>query len=164
MKLVSIVSKCNVSKMASVQEVSNQQTAFSKNISNKEKTKLPQMLIGPPPTDNTITDRTRRFLVTGSVHDLPRSGRPSVSADVVGRFQELFTQRPSKCTQRSSSELGFPRATVHKYCLKFEVRCVQCSNSVRAETSWQFFPRAKKTKYFGGSKPRINPIFFSVYI
>ncbi|GBM09711.1 hypothetical protein AVEN_186415-1 [Araneus ventricosus] len=42
---------------------------------------------------------------TGSVTDLPRSGRPSVSEATVGLVRQSFQRSPTKSTRQASREL-----------------------------------------------------------
>ena len=56
---------------------------------------------------------------TGSVGDLTRSGRPSVSNETVNAVRGAFQRRPGKSTHRASNEVHVPQSTVvkivHKY-------------------------------------------------
>jgi len=52
-------------------------------------------------------------LTEGSVGDLNRSGRPSVS-DETDAVREAFQRSPGKSTRRASNELRVPQSTVFK--------------------------------------------------
>lgn len=54
------------------------------------------------------------FQETGSVKDLPRSGRPGVSQQTVENVQVAFQRSPQKSIRRASRELHVPKSTIHK--------------------------------------------------
>lgn len=67
-----------------------------------------------PPDPRSIIAWYAKFKKTGSVLDLPRKGRPTVSDEIVETVRETFKRSPSKSTRRASRELRIPRATVQK--------------------------------------------------
>jgi len=73
----------------------------------------------PPPDVKRIKAWYSKVVETGSVGDLNRSGRPSVSDETVDAVREAFQHSPGKSTHRASNELRVPRSTVvkilHKY-------------------------------------------------
>lgn len=68
----------------------------------------------PPPDSKSIVAWYAKFKESGSVFDLPRTGRPSVSEEKVEVVRQAFVRSPSKSTRRASSELGIPQSTVNK--------------------------------------------------
>ena len=72
-----------------------------------------------PPDVKSIKVWYSKFVETGSVGDLNRSGRPSVSDETVDAVREAFQCSPGKSTRRASNELRVPQSTVvkilHKY-------------------------------------------------
>jgi transposase len=68
----------------------------------------------PGPADKTIRDLQNKFKRTGSVHDEPRSGRPSVSEHVVNAVRNVIHEQPCMSIRTASRRLGLPNATVHK--------------------------------------------------
>jgi len=70
---------------------------------------------GRPPSDvKGIKAWYSEFAETGSVGDLDRSGRPSVSDETVDAVREVFQRSPGKSTRRASNELRVPQSTVVK--------------------------------------------------
>lgn len=67
-----------------------------------------------PPDVKSIKRWYEKFKETGSVEDLPRSGRPSVSEATVDRVRQSFQRSPSKSTRQASRELQIPQASVVK--------------------------------------------------
>ena len=55
-----------------------------------------------------------KFVQTGSVGDLNRSGRPSVSVKTVDAVREAFQRSPGKSKRRVSNKLRVPQSTVVK--------------------------------------------------
>jgi len=72
-----------------------------------------------PPDVKSLKAWYSKFVGTGSVGDLDRSGRPSVSDETVDTVREAFHRSPGKSTRRASNELRVPQSTVvhilHKY-------------------------------------------------
>jgi len=72
-----------------------------------------------PPDVKRIKTWYSQILETGSVGDLSRSGRPSVSDETVDAVREAFERSPGKSTRRASNELRVPQSTavkiLHKY-------------------------------------------------
>lgn len=67
----------------------------------------------PPPTDKTITATFDRFVSTGSVQDLPRSGRPR-DEDKAVEIERYFNQNPSASTRKAAQVYDVSHTTVHK--------------------------------------------------
>ena len=65
---------------------------------------------------NTVQAIADKFYQTGSVHDLPRSGRPRTgrSTDNIAAVSESVRESPSTSVRHRSQELGISRATVHR--------------------------------------------------
>jgi len=67
----------------------------------------------------TIKAWYSKFVETGSVGDLNRSGRPSVSDATVDAVREAFQRSPGKSRHHALKELRVPQSTVvkilHKY-------------------------------------------------
>jgi hypothetical protein len=68
----------------------------------------------PPPDVKSIKAWYSKFVETGSVGDLSRNGRPSVSDDIVDAVREAFQRSPDKSRRRVSNELRVPQRTVVK--------------------------------------------------
>ena len=68
----------------------------------------------PPPDVKTIKACYSKFVETGSVGDLNRSRRPSVSDETVDAVCEAFQRSPGKSTCCASNELHVPQSTVFK--------------------------------------------------
>jgi len=68
----------------------------------------------PPPDVKSIKARYPKLAETGSVGDLNRSGRSSVSDEIVDAVRETFQPSPGKSTRRASNELRVPQSTVAK--------------------------------------------------
>jgi len=85
----------------------------------------------PPPDVKSIKAWYSEFIQTGSVGDLNRSGRPSVSDENVDDVRESFQRSPGKSARRASNELRVPQSTVVKILHKrlklyaYEVQIVQ---------------------------------------
>ena len=62
---------------------------------------------------STVSRLLNKFKETGSVADLPRSGRPSTSADVHDTVIGKFCTSPKKSVRRASFELNVPKSTIH---------------------------------------------------
>ncbi|GBL97514.1 hypothetical protein AVEN_110332-1 [Araneus ventricosus] len=58
-----------------------------------------------PPDTKSIKRWYEKFKETGSVTDLPRSGRPSVSEATVELVRQSFQRSSTKSTRRASREL-----------------------------------------------------------
>lgn len=67
-----------------------------------------------PPSKSCIMRWVKNFQETGSVKDLPRSGRPGVSQQTVENVQVAFQRSPQKSIRRASRELHVPKSTIHK--------------------------------------------------
>ena len=68
----------------------------------------------PPPDVKSIKAWYSKFVETGSVGDLNRSGRHSVSDETVDAVCEAFQRNPGKSTCHASNELRVPQSTVVK--------------------------------------------------
>ena len=68
---------------------------------------------GPPPDVKSIKVWYSKLVETGSVGDLNRSGRHSVS-DETDAVRVAFQRSPGKSTRRASNELRVPQSTVVK--------------------------------------------------
>jgi len=68
----------------------------------------------PPPDVKSLKAWYSKFVETGSVGDLNRSGRPSVSDETVGAVREAFQRSPGKSTRRASNELRVSQSTAVK--------------------------------------------------
>ncbi|GBM41115.1 hypothetical protein AVEN_63306-1 [Araneus ventricosus] len=55
-----------------------------------------------------------KFNKIGSVTDLPRSGRPSVSQATVELVRQSFQRSPTKSTRQASRELEIPQTTLDR--------------------------------------------------
>lgn len=75
--------------------------------------KFPQT---PAPSRQAIYNLNKRFETTGSVHDLPRSGRPNTAAcdENVTAIAESVIQSPKKSVRKRSAEFDIPRSSVHR--------------------------------------------------
>jgi len=68
----------------------------------------------PSPDVKSIKAWYSKFVETGSVGDLDRSDRPSVSDETVDAVCEAFQRSSSKSTRHASNELRVPQNTVVK--------------------------------------------------
>ena len=66
------------------------------------------------PTKKHIRKIYQKFKETGSVHDLPRSGRPSIAEEKVEEIRELFSSNPTTSLKRAYASTGIPCSSVHK--------------------------------------------------
>ncbi|KFM61202.1 hypothetical protein X975_03155, partial [Stegodyphus mimosarum] len=66
-----------------------------------------------PPDVKSIKAWYEKFKNTGSVADLPRSGRPRTSADRVEAVRQSFLRSPKKSVCRASRELQIPKSSLH---------------------------------------------------
>jgi len=64
----------------------------------------------PLPDVKSIKTWYSKFAETGSVGDLNRSGRPSVSGETVDAVREAFQRSPGKSTCHASNELCVPQS------------------------------------------------------
>ena len=55
-----------------------------------------------------------KFKATGSVCDLPRTGRPGPSAQAIQTVRDAFLRSPKKSVRRASRELQIPKTSVHR--------------------------------------------------
>ena len=69
-----------------------------------------------PPSKSCIMRWVKNFQETGSVKDLPRSGRPGVSQQTVEKVQVAFQRSPQKSIRRASRELHVPKSTISIRC------------------------------------------------
>ena len=65
---------------------------------------------------DTVSKIVDRFEETGSVDELPRSGRPTIacSPENTRVVQAAFTESPTKSTRRASLELGISRTSIRR--------------------------------------------------
>lgn len=68
----------------------------------------------PIPTKKHMRTIYHKFKETGSVHDLPRSGRPSIPEEKVEEIKEIFSSNPSTSLKRAYASTGIPCSSVHK--------------------------------------------------
>lgn len=75
-----------------------------------------QLHIGNSVTAATVIRINKNFTDTGSVADLPRTGRPKTgrSEDNVERVRDAIAQAPTTSTRRLSAELGIKRTSVYR--------------------------------------------------
>jgi hypothetical protein len=66
------------------------------------------------PSDNTIRSLFQKFVDTGNVSDLPRSGRPTISNETVEDTRLLFDAAPSTSLRSASHILNVSATSVHK--------------------------------------------------
>lgn len=73
-----------------------------------------EVFTSPAPHRNTMMDVVRRFEATGSVADLPRSGRPrsATSEEHKEALKTAVVRSPNKSTSRSSLLLAVSRTSV----------------------------------------------------
>lgn len=78
-----------------------------------------------PPRSETITAIMQRFRETGSVQELPRSGRPvtTTSAEAVANVERLVSNRPETSVRRGSTETGMSRSSYHRALEKLNLKC-----------------------------------------
>ena len=73
----------------------------------------------PPPDVKSIKVWYSKFVESGSVGDLSRSGRPCVSDETVDAVREAFQCSPGRSTCHASNELHVPQSTgvkiLHKW-------------------------------------------------
>jgi len=73
----------------------------------------------PPPDVKSVKAWYSKFAETGSLGDLNRNGRSSVSDETVDAVHETFQCSPGKSMRCASNELHVPQSTVvkilHKY-------------------------------------------------
>ncbi|GBM18385.1 hypothetical protein AVEN_72729-1 [Araneus ventricosus] len=67
---------------------------------------------GRNPDTKSITRWYEKFKETGSVTDLPRSGRPSVSEATVELVRQSFQRSPTKSTRQALRELQIPQTSL----------------------------------------------------
>lgn len=69
-----------------------------------------------PLSRQAIYNLNKRFEITGSVADLPRSGRPKsvTTEENLETVAQSLVQSPTKSTRRASSELGISRTSVRR--------------------------------------------------
>lgn len=67
-----------------------------------------------PPSRSSIRAWYDKFLLTGSLLDKRRSGRPKTPNDSIRRVRETFTHSPTISIRASAKQLLIPRSTVHK--------------------------------------------------
>ncbi|GBM91196.1 hypothetical protein AVEN_184532-1 [Araneus ventricosus] len=65
-----------------------------------------------PPDTKSIKRWYEKFKETGSVTDLPRSVRPSVSEATVELVRQSFHRSPTKSTRQASRELQIPQTSL----------------------------------------------------
>ncbi|KAJ8868896.1 hypothetical protein PR048_030437 [Dryococelus australis] len=81
------------------------------------------------PDAKSIKSWYDKFKNTGSVADLPRTGRPSTSAERMEAVRQSFVGSPKKLVRRASRELQMPKSTLHGYLTQtFIVSCIQSTN------------------------------------
>ena len=73
-----------------------------------------------PPSDTTFRQTYKRFLETGSIHDLKRDGRPRVSDETVEAVREHFEENPNSSLREASREMDIPYEALRKT-LKYSV-------------------------------------------
>ena len=67
-----------------------------------------------PPSPKSIRRWHLRFLQTGSVHDLIRSGRPRTSTERINAVRQLYTTTPITSLRHAEIQLQIPRSTIQK--------------------------------------------------
>jgi hypothetical protein len=84
----------------------------------------PTLFESPPPSRQTVTDVNRRFNETGSVADLPRSGRPRSSTGEENRekVEAKFTASPGTSIRKAAMQLGISRMGVQRILKEIGVR------------------------------------------
>jgi len=84
-----------------------------------------------PPNGKYIKSWSEKLFQTGSVLDLPRSGRPEVSENRVEKIEEEIQEEAKTSVRRLSNETGIPKTSVHRI-LK-ETMLFKCWKSVRVQ-------------------------------
>lgn len=76
-----------------------------------------------PPAKTTIRDLFNRFQQTGSVSDLPRSGRPSTSStpERLEEARALVDENPKTSVTAGAIALGIPRTSYHRILEKLDL-------------------------------------------
>ena len=76
-----------------------------------------------PPAKTTIRDLFDRFQQTGSVADLPRSGRPSSSStpEMLEEARALVEENPKTSVSAGAMALGLPRTSYHRILQKLDL-------------------------------------------
>ena len=68
-----------------------------------------------PPTRLTIYPIRDKFEETGSVTDVPRSGRPTMcTKENMVTVSEAYARSPQKSLRRGGTKLGIKRTSLHK--------------------------------------------------
>ena len=67
-----------------------------------------------PPSDKTLKQIYEKFMATGSVKDLPRTGRPSIDEDQTDQIRDFFQQQPTSSVRAASADLDLPRETIRR--------------------------------------------------
>ena len=77
-----------------------------------------------PPKFTTIKAVFERFQQTGSVEDLPRSGRPATSTtpERLEQVQKLVAADPSTSVSRGAAALDLPRTSYHRLLVKLDLK------------------------------------------
>uniref|UniRef100_H3A326 Tc1-like transposase DDE domain-containing protein n=1 Tax=Latimeria chalumnae TaxID=7897 RepID=H3A326_LATCH len=72
----------------------------------------------PAPTKVTMLSWEKKLFATGSIKDLPRSGRTPTWHETCAAVEESINRSPLKSTQKRSAELGIPRSTMQEHMKK----------------------------------------------
>lgn len=85
---------------------------FTENVKLKFQVRFPNLEC---PHRDTVRDLISKFRVTGSVHDVPRTGRPTLLTDgKLDEISDIMLRSPSKSTRKLAQETGISKWTAHK--------------------------------------------------
>lgn len=84
----------------------------------------PSRFNSSPPTIETIKGVFERFKETGSVADLPRSGRPptSTTSENLEQAQLLITTDPTTSVSRGAEAMEIPRTSYHRLLVQLDLK------------------------------------------
>lgn len=88
------------------------------------------------PHDSTIRNIYRKFLATGSVHNAPKSGRPSIGSTKKDEIAEHFTENPRSSLRHAANDLHVSHTTIDKvlrYDLKMHPYKIQVTQQLHEE-------------------------------
>ena len=77
--------------------------------------KLAERFDAPSPRGRTVKQWAEKLFSTGSLLDLPRTGRPSLEEEIVPALSAAITHQPNSSVRTLASDLGISTFTVRKY-------------------------------------------------
>jgi len=65
------------------------------------------------PSENTIRNVFSKFKETGTVHNLPKQGRPSLDEETIEEINKCFADKPASSLRNIANKVGCSFKTVH---------------------------------------------------